>query len=171
MIGRCQKCDAVYYGKELSVTGRLVMCRVATDLPCCAALYRTRPYLNSVLICWCTNLVVSFDFERIRHTCSEIYVVTSFFLRVVHQRKSGLGRVIVDFSRPHPLDTHPVGLWRSDEAVAEAAAYTKHNKHKRRTAMPSAGFEPTIQAVWRQQTYALDRTATGIGTYLLRIYV
>jgi len=60
---------------------------------------------------------------------------------VAHQRISGLGRVIVEFSRPHPLDTHPVGHWKSDEAVAEAAAYTKHNKHNRLTAMPSAGFE------------------------------
>jgi hypothetical protein len=29
--------------------------------------------------------------------------------------------------------------------------------------MPSAGFEPVITAIERLQTYALDRTATGIG--------
>ena len=29
--------------------------------------------------------------------------------------------------------------------------------------MPSAGFEPAIQAVKRLQTYALDITVTGIG--------
>jgi hypothetical protein len=29
--------------------------------------------------------------------------------------------------------------------------------------MPSAGFEPTILATKRPQTYALDRAATGIG--------
>jgi hypothetical protein len=29
--------------------------------------------------------------------------------------------------------------------------------------MPPAGFEPTISAVERPQTYALDRTSTGTG--------
>jgi hypothetical protein len=29
--------------------------------------------------------------------------------------------------------------------------------------MPSAGFEPAIAAIERLQTYALDRTDTGIG--------
>ena len=29
--------------------------------------------------------------------------------------------------------------------------------------MPPVGFEPTISAVERPQTYALDRAATGIG--------
>jgi len=29
--------------------------------------------------------------------------------------------------------------------------------------MPPVGFEPTISAVERQQTYALDRAATGTG--------
>jgi hypothetical protein len=32
---------------------------------------------------------------------------------------------------------HPVGLlWTSDQLVAEAATYTTHNKHKRRTTLP-----------------------------------
>jgi len=31
--------------------------------------------------------------------------------------------------------------------------------------MPPVGFEPTISADERPQTYALDRTATGIGKY------
>jgi TM2 domain-containing membrane protein YozV len=30
--------------------------------------------------------------------------------------------------------------------------------------MPAVGLEPTIPASARPQTYALDRTATGIGT-------
>ena len=30
--------------------------------------------------------------------------------------------------------------------------------------MPSSGFEPAFPAIERPQTYALDRTATGIGT-------
>jgi hypothetical protein len=40
--------------------------------------------------------------------------------------------------------TNPVGpLWTSDQLVAEASTYKTHNKHKRRTSMPSVGFEPT----------------------------
>jgi hypothetical protein len=30
--------------------------------------------------------------------------------------------------------------------------------------MPLAGFEPAILTIERPQVYALDRTATGIGT-------
>jgi len=48
----------------------------------------------------------------------------------------------------------------SDQLVAEAGTYTTHN---RRTSMYSAGFETAIPAMEHLQTYALDRTATGIG--------
>jgi len=61
----------------------------------------------------------------------------------------------------------------SDQLVAEDATYTTHNKRKRRTFMPSAGFEPAITALERPQMYALDRTATGIvlaGIYCLLIH-
>jgi len=61
------------------------------------------------------------------------------------------------------LDTqkHPVGfLWTGDQPVADAATNTTDNKYKRRTSMPSAGFEPTIPAIKRPKTWALARTAT-----------
>jgi len=45
----------------------------------------------------------------------------------------------------------------SDQSVADAATRTTHNKHKRRTSMPSAKCEPTIPEVMGRQTYALDR--------------
>ena len=38
-----------------------------------------------------------------------------------------------------------------------------HNTHNRQTSMPPVGFEPTISAGERPQTYALDRAATGTG--------
>ena len=41
---------------------------------------------------------------------------------------------------------------------------TTHNTHNRQTSMPLVGFEPTISASERQQTYTLDRAATGTGT-------
>jgi len=40
---------------------------------------------------------------------------------------------------------------------------TTHNTHNRQTSMPPVGFEPTVSAGKRQQTYTLDRAATGIG--------
>ena len=52
---------------------------------------------------------------------------------------------------------------RSDQPVAEAATYITHKKYNRRTPMPSAGFEYKIYAFERQQTYALDNTATGFS--------
>ena len=38
---------------------------------------------------------------------------------------------------------------------------TKHNTHNRQISMPPVGFEPTISAGERPQTYALDRAVTG----------
>ena len=39
--------------------------------------------------------------------------------------------------------------------------------------MPPAGFEPTISAGERPQTYALDRAATGTGSFdlYLRLFI
>ena len=51
----------------------------------------------------------------------------------------------------------------SDRLLAEAANWTKHNKHKRRTSIPSAVFEPASPEIKRLQTYLLDRTVTVIG--------
>jgi hypothetical protein len=44
---------------------------------------------------------------------------------------------------------------------------TTQNTDNRPTSMPSAGFEPTISAGERPQTYALDCAATGIGSEIL----
>ena len=37
--------------------------------------------------------------------------------------------------------------------------------------MPPVGFEPTISADERQQTYALDRAATGTGGPLFVVWL
>jgi len=57
--------------------------------------------------------------------------------------------------------THTVGLLRTSDQLV--TCHYLHNKHKRQTFMPLAGFEPKIPTIKRPQTYALDRTATGIG--------
>ena len=51
---------------------------------------------------------------------------------------------------------------------------TIHNTYNRKTSMPPAGFEPTNSAGDRNQTYALDRAATGTDqdkTYMFKICV
>ena len=50
-----------------------------------------------------------------------------FFSPVVLQPKSGLGRIVFEVQK-------------------------SHNEHKRRTAIPSAGFEPVVSAVKRHKT-------------------
>jgi hypothetical protein len=35
--------------------------------------------------------------------------------------------------------------------------------------MPSVGFEPAISVIERLQTYALDRTVTGIGSFYISL--
>ena len=37
--------------------------------------------------------------------------------------------------------------------------------------MPPVGFEPTISAGERPQTYALDRAATGTGRYFIPVLI
>ena len=48
---------------------------------------------------------------------------------------------------------------------------TTHNTHNRQKPMPLVGFEPTISAGERPQTYALDRAATGTGFYPILLII
>ena len=75
------------------------------------------------------------------------YTVNLIFLSFLDntQRRITVGRT--------PLD-----VW----SVRRRDLYlTTHNTHNRQTSMPPVGFEPTIPACERPQTYALDRAATG----------
>jgi hypothetical protein len=56
----------------------------------------------------------------------------------------------------------------SDQLIAEAATH-QHNKHMRQTFMASAGFKLMIPAVEQLKTYALECTATRIGTLINNI--
>ena len=68
------------------------------------------------------------------------------------QRRSTVGRT--------PLDE-----W---SARRKDLYITTHNTHNRLTSMSPVGFEPTISAGERPQTYALDHATTGTGNnYLL----
>ena len=70
-----------------------------------------------------------------------------------------------EVSRSHKISsTHSHRRTPLHEWSARRRGRYLHNKHKRRTSMPSAGFEPIIPAVERLQTYAFDRAATGISS-------
>jgi hypothetical protein len=61
---------------------------------------------------------------------------------------------------PRPLrrqsDTHSVGLlWTIDQPVT---TYTKHNKRKRSTSMPSAALEPWVPTFKLPQTVRSTRS-------------
>ena len=101
------------------------------------------------------------------------YIIGRFIICIVHDSsieqlsKSGLVHLIVEVStrRSHTIrHTQPVGLLlMSNQLVTEATTYTTHNIHKRRTSMPSAGFETAIPAIDPLHTYTLDRTTTRTG--------
>jgi hypothetical protein len=89
----------------------------------------------------------------------KVIFIQFFFL---FHGSTALGLLIVEISRSHSDTPHSVGLlWMSDRPDTETT-------HKRRTSMPSAGFEPVIPASERAQTHMLDRAATGIGFVQLR---
>jgi len=82
--------------------------------------------------------------------CDPTRVMASSFTRFLDhtQRRTTVGRT--------PLDE-----W---SARRRDLYLTTHDTHNRQISMLSVGFEPTISAGERLQTYALDRAATGICT-------
>ena len=91
------------------------------------------------------------DFFFLLWRCDPTRVMASSFLRFLDhtQRRTTIGRT--------PLD-----LW---SARRRDLYLTTHNTHNRQISMPPEGFEPTISARERPQTYALDRAATGTGNH------
>jgi len=75
------------------------------------------------------------------------------------------GLLTVEASRLHSVRHTTLGRTSLDEWwVQRRDPYlTTHNTHKRKTLMPSAGFEPAILASERPQTHSLDRAPTAIG--------
>ena len=88
--------------------------------------------------------------------CDPTRVMASSYMRFLDhtQRRITVGRT--------PLDE-----W---SARRRDLYLTTHNTHNRQTSMPQVGFEPTISAGERPQTYALDRAATGTGIWYLLVW-
>jgi hypothetical protein len=73
---------------------------------------------------------------------------------------SSLMRFLDHIWRRTTFGRTPLGEW---SARRRDLYLTTNNTHKRKTSMPSVGFEPTISTGERPQTYAFDRADTGIG--------
>jgi hypothetical protein len=86
------------------------------------------------------------------------------FFPVALQRKSGLGRFIVEVSRSHTIRNTHTQQNCSERVIisSQRPRYLHNTQHTQRwTSMPASGFEPTIPVIqWHQ---ALDSTATRIG--------
>jgi hypothetical protein len=66
------------------------------------------------------------------------YLSNAFFPPEAQQPNSGLGRLIVEISRAHTLDTHvhtSEGSFKRVMRSSQRALPTQHNKHKRRTSL------------------------------------
>ena len=93
--------------------------------------------------------IYSLNFFFLLWRCDPTRVMTSSFLRFLDhtQRRPTVGRTPLEKWSARRIDLY----------------LTTHNTHNRQISMPPVGFEPTISAGERPQTYALDRAATGTG--------
>jgi hypothetical protein len=80
--------------------------------------------------------------------------VEGYFRVITHSHTATVGRILLDEGSARRRDLY----------------LTTHNTYNRQTFIPPAGFEPVISAGERLQTHALDRLATGIGTYIHTVY-
>ena len=89
-------------------------------------------------------------------TAPQWVMASSFLMFLDHtQRRSTFGRTPLDERSARRRDLY----------------LTTHDTHNRQTSMPPVGFEPTVSAGERPQTYALDRAATGTGKKIRIKYV
>jgi len=73
-------------------------------------------------------------------------------------RTSSFTRFLDHTQRRDTVGRTPLDEW---SARRRDLYLTTHNTHNRQTSMPRVGFQPTISAGERPQTYTLDGAATG----------
>ena len=77
-------------------------------------------------------------------------------------KASSLSKFLDDTQRRCTVGRTSLDEW---SALHRDLYLTTHNTHNRHTSMLPAGFEPAIPASEWPQTHALDRAATGIGSW------
>ena len=109
----------------------------------------------------CTALLA----RRLKVSVTWQVLATCFFLSVALRPNAGHGLPHSWGFLDHTRRRTTIGRTPLDEWSARRRDLylTTHNTHNRQTPMPPVGFEPTISAGERPQTYALDRATTGTG--------
>ena len=116
-----------------------------------------------------TNRVNSMNMSRSKKSKFLLitFIFKTFFLSFFWRDSPPQWAMASSFTRfpDHTQRRTTVGRTPLDEWSARRGDLylTTHNTHNRQTSMPPVGFEPTISAGERPQTYALDRAATGTG--------
>ena len=112
----------------------------------------------------CSNLMVSFD--TFIYSCLFVCLFVWFYGVRASQwaMASSSTRFLYHTQRHTTVDRTALDKW---SASLRDLYLTTHNTHNRETSMPPAGFEPTISAAERPQTYTLDRTVTGAGLFIV----
>jgi len=90
----------------------------------------------------------------------------TFFFNLAQQPPGVQGLLIHEVSRSHTQLRTTVGRTPLDEWSGRRRDLylTTHNTHNRQTSMPPVGFEITVSAGERPQTFALDRASTETGS-------
>ena len=101
------------------------------------------------------------------YICTSIYYIPLPPPPMAGQPPVGQGLLNIDSSRSHSDTPYSVELLCTSDQPDSENSTCQHPTHKRLTSMTPAVFEPTIPASQRPQTEALDRAATGIGTYII----
>jgi hypothetical protein len=125
------------------------------DMPCLNEVSRSLSVSPEVSECPTINYAVTGSF----HTFRFVVLTASTYSQQVS--RLFIFHLITLKHTPHSAGI----LWTRDRPVAETSTWQHTNTHKRQTSMPPLGFEPTIPESARPQTYALDRAATGIGSF------
>ena len=103
------------------------------------------------------------DSRQVMHSFTLFSIVNVFFFCATAP-PVGQGLLIHEVSKSHTM-THQSQQDSSERGISSSQNLylTTHNTHNRKTSTPPVGFEPTISAGERPQTYALDRAATETG--------
>jgi len=105
-----------------------------------------------------SNITVILIFRRL----SFLYKIFCYATAPQWARASSFTRFLDHTQRRTTVGRTPPYEW---SARRRDLYQTTHNTHNRQTSMPPVGFEPTMSRGERSQTYALDRAATGIGSF------
>ena len=98
---------------------------------------------------------------------------SSCFIFFYLARQPPVGQVIPihEVSRSHTTTHHKRQDFSGRVISSPQRTLPDKTQHSQETSMPPVGFEPTISAGERLQTYALDRAATGTGCYFITSFV